>query len=52
MALAGISLMFRPVSSISILRYKNSNNYFYNTKSFVLVDLYPLFRLSFCFGVI
>ena len=28
MALAGISLMFRPVSSFSMKRYKNSNNYF------------------------
>lgn len=52
MALVGMSWIFGPVSTFSTTRYKSLSIGFDNTKTCVTVDLYPLYHLSFYFGVI
>ena len=52
MALVGISQTFRPVNTFFITRYKSVRIGFDKTKDFVIVDLHPLYPLSFRSGII
>lgn len=52
MALVGILQTFRRVNTFSITRYKTLDIDFDDTKDFTIVDIHPLYSLSFLFGVI
>lgn len=52
MALVGIWQTFPPVNTFTITRYRTLKIEFGNTKNLLIVDLHPLYPLSFCFGFI